>query len=329
MVMTYTKPAVRNAWADTAIPTTDIVDPGNAFVTEGWLQTSQPPQRQYFNWLLNWSAAAVRYFCQTGVSAWDATETYQQNGIAQHGGIVYQSVINNNTGNTPSTLAGTSWAALNGYVYSPSGGAGGVNNIQNYVLTTTLTSTLTAYVTQTSLTSQLANFVTNASLASQLTAFLTIASAAATYVTQTSLASQLTAFLTIASANSTFAKLISPAFSGIPTAPTAASGTSTTQIATTAFATGTFALPGSGPGFIKFPNGLIVQFGIATLSTNSPQSITFPIAFPTQCISITATSNVIQGTVFTSGPFNSNTGFSVTNGAGAGGALTSWVAWGH
>lgn len=328
MVMTYTKPAVRNAWADTAIPTTDIVDPGNAFVTEGWLQTSQPPQRQYFNWLLNWSAAAVRYFCQTGVSAWDATETYQQNGIAQHGGIVYQSVINNNTGNTPSTLAGTSWAALNGYVYSPSGGAGGVNNIQNYVLTTTLTSTLTAYVTQTSLTSQLANFVTNASLASQLTAFLTIASAAATYVTQTSLASQLTAFLTIASANSTFAKLISPAFSGIPTAPTAASGTVTTQLATTAFAAGTSGFSGN-TGFVKLPSGIIIQFGVATLATNSPQAVTFPTAFPTLCFSITATSNTIQGTVFTSSPFASLTGFTVTNGAGSGGALTSWVAMGH
>ena len=44
-------------------------------------------------------------------------------------------------------------------------------------------------------------------------------------------------FNNIATAVSTKADLLNPVFTGVPTAPTAAAGTSTTQIATTAFAT--------------------------------------------------------------------------------------------
>ena len=46
-----------------------------------------------------------------------------------------------------------------------------------------------------------------------------------------------TEFNNIATAVTTKADLLSPVFTGIPTAPTAATGTSTTQLATTAFAT--------------------------------------------------------------------------------------------
>ena len=46
-----------------------------------------------------------------------------------------------------------------------------------------------------------------------------------------------TEFTNIATAVATKADLLSPVFSGTPTAPTAATGTSTTQLATTAFAT--------------------------------------------------------------------------------------------
>ena len=46
-----------------------------------------------------------------------------------------------------------------------------------------------------------------------------------------------TEFNNIAVASATKADLLSPVFTGVPTAPTAASGTSTTQLATTAFAT--------------------------------------------------------------------------------------------
>jgi hypothetical protein len=320
MVMTYTKPAVRNAWADTAVAITDIVDPGNAYVTQGWLQNPVPPPRQYFNWLLNWSAAGIRYFMQRGIVSWDALETYQIGAIVNQGNALYQSKINANTGNTPSSFTGTQWGAINGFVYAtPTTTA----NIASYVLATTLTTTLASYVLQTSLTSQLAAYVTNASLASTLTSYLTIASAASTYVSNSSLATTLASYLTTSSAATIYAPKISPALSGTPTTPTAAVGTATTQIASTAFAVGTNTVSGNN-GFFKLPNGFIVNFGYVTGSTGGAQPVAFTQAFATKCYSITATSSVTQGTILVSNPASSLTGFTLTNGAA--GANTCWMA---
>ncbi len=73
----------------------------------------------------------------------------------------------------------------------------------------------------------------------------------------------------------------SPTFTGIPAAPTAASGTNTTQIATTAFAN-----PGSsiaGNGYQILPSGLILQWGNATTTIGGGGgvvTVTYPIAFP-------------------------------------------------
>jgi hypothetical protein len=66
---------------------------------------------------------------------------------------------------------------------------------------------------------------------SALTPYLTSATAASTYQT----ISGMSSYLTTASAASTYAPLASPALTGVPTAPTAANGTNTTQVATTAF----------------------------------------------------------------------------------------------
>ncbi len=87
------------------------------------------------------------------------------------------------------------------------------------------------------------------------------------------------------------APLESPMFTGTPTAPTAAPGTNTTQIASTAFvrtaAYGTFS-PGAS-GYVKLPNGFIMQWGVAGTATTNPAPITFPIPFPAACVSVQAT----------------------------------------
>jgi hypothetical protein len=120
MVLVYTIPAVRNAWADTAVPTTDIVDPGNAYESAGWTQTNQPPPRQYFNFLINQLGTAVRYFMQVGIVYWQAAELYQANATVNYSGWLFQSLINNNQGNVPTfnssgPLTSASWGPLNGY----------------------------------------------------------------------------------------------------------------------------------------------------------------------------------------------------------------------
>jgi len=90
---------------------------------------------------------------------------------------------------------------------------------------------------------------------------------------------------TAASARSTLgaAPVDSPAFTGMPTAPTPPTGTNTTQIATTAFACGTFAK--STNGYHVLPSGKIEQWGRAiglSIAPNGTYTITFPTAFLTE-----------------------------------------------
>lgn len=100
---TYSKPAVRNAWGQTASGS-DLVDPGNTYASAGWQIGNKPP-RQYFNWVLNYNMAGIRYLCQQGISSWDAVEAYPTNGItlASNGGL-YRSVVPNNQGTDPASV---------------------------------------------------------------------------------------------------------------------------------------------------------------------------------------------------------------------------------
>ena len=97
------------------------------------------------------------------------------------------------------------------------------------------------------------------------------------YTTTAAVASQITAY--------GYATLASPTFTGVPAAPTAVSGTSTTQIATTAFSVGV--LSGIANGYQKFPSGLIIQWGTFT-SAGGVATITYPLAFPSAVFSLIA-----------------------------------------
>ena len=73
-----TKPPVRDAWGDQA-PAGALVDPDVAqagYVAAGWPLSQQPPARQYWNFVLNYCMNGIRYLCQNGMAAWDASETY-------------------------------------------------------------------------------------------------------------------------------------------------------------------------------------------------------------------------------------------------------------
>jgi hypothetical protein len=101
-VITFSKPAVRDSWADIA-GAADLVDPGNPFMSAGWLNSGTPPARQFFNFILNYTSNGIRYFEQRGIVDYDAAETYQQGAVVQSGGIIYASLVANNTGHTPLT----------------------------------------------------------------------------------------------------------------------------------------------------------------------------------------------------------------------------------
>lgn len=110
------------------------------------------------------------------------------------------------------------------------------------------------------------------------------------------------------------APIASPALTGTPTVPTASKGTSTDQIASTAFVAQAVAtLNGldsmdklakeiegklgkqgivagnlAQNGWVKFANGLIVQWG--TSVTAKIGTVTFPVSYPQQCFGVQANS---------------------------------------
>ena len=98
------------------------------------------------------------------------------------------------------------------------------------------------------------------------------------------LGGQLPAYYATATQLAAKAALLSPAFTGIPTAPTADAGTNTDQIATTKFVmTALSALSSQGKivsyslaqnGYCKWDIGLILQWGYSKST-----GVTFPIAF--------------------------------------------------
>jgi len=81
---------------------------------------------------------------------------------------------------------------------------------------------------------------------------------------------------------------------GVLTAATSpAAADSSKKIATTEWAAFGFAISKASPGYIKFPTwlgGLIIQWGqVGSIAGNGNQTVTYPIPFPTQCLSVVAT----------------------------------------
>lgn len=94
----------------------------------------------------------------------------------------------------------------------------------------------------------------------------------------------------------TYATKASPAFSGTPTSPTPATSDNSTKIATTEFVRnlinqfkndGTLGGIVGGSltqnGWVKFSNGLILQWGFRSDTGYGGRAVTFPIAFTKQC----------------------------------------------
>lgn len=102
-----TKPVVSSVWASTA---TDNVTPTDAFIAAGWPQSTTPPSRGRFNWLLNYLYNGVRYFSRRGIADYDAAETYMTNDKTMGpDGLTYISLVDNNIAHTPSSSP-TQWA---------------------------------------------------------------------------------------------------------------------------------------------------------------------------------------------------------------------------
>lgn len=94
------------------------------------------------------------------------------------------------------------------------------------------------------------------------------------------------------------APLASPNFTGTPTAPTADVAANNTQVATTAFVKAAMSAASNGivaaslatNGYVKFANGVIIQWGITAGNGNGTVR-TYPIAFPNACWSVASNKN--------------------------------------
>lgn len=97
------------------------------------------------------------------------------------------------------------------------------------------------------------------------------------------------------------ANLASPAFTGTPTAPTAAIGTDTTQLASCGYVndmvggTTAPAISKYANGYVKMANGLIIQWGYSTVPASGTLAITFPIAFPTEILTAVCSHSALCG----------------------------------
>lgn len=139
----------------------------------------------------------------------------------------------------------------------------------------------------------------------------------------------LSPFLTSALAAATYAPLVSPGFFGIPTAPTAAPGTATTQLATTDFVqnaiTGTVVIIGGQYSYVTADGLQIVKGGVIANGGSGPTGITFSQPFPTQLLSLISQCANVQATIDQTAV--SRFGFTSTNGAA--GSSTYWQAVGN
>ena len=110
---------------------------------------------------------------------------------------------------------------------------------------------------------------------------------------------QIDSKLATSTASSTYAPIASPTFTGVPAAPTAAAGTNTTQVATTAFVkTAVDNVVASAPGALDTLNELAAALGNdASFSTTVTNSIAtkLPLAGGTMSGAIAMGSNKITG----------------------------------
>jgi hypothetical protein len=105
------------------------------------------------------------------------------------------------------------------------------------------------------------------------------------------------------------------------TATTPATGTNNTLLATTAFAYG--ALSAGTSGYQKLPSGLIIQWGTAGSTT-----ITFPISFPTSCLTVIPQLTSYNSSGAFAGQYVAVTSMSTTSfTVGSSGAV--WIAIGY
>ena len=70
---------------------------------------------------------------------------------------------------------------------------------------------------------------------------------------------------------------------------------------------GSYDVP-SPNGYVKYPNGMIKQWGFATIPNPTGVNVTFPVAFPNYCIHVTVTATSGTANAYTANPYTDGSG---------------------
>lgn len=332
-----TKPDFTYVWASGGA----IVAPNDTKKQLGWV--AEAPPFQYDNWLQNRQDQMLAHINQRGIPAWDGLTNYEAGGLSYvqgSDGKVYKSVaasgpssvVSNPTTDATDTYWTEAFASIGAFLTQTAGDARYTqrsNNLSDLTNTATARTNLgAAPLASPTFTGTVTapNFsgggsgLTSLNAANISTGTLPVARGGTGVTTSTG------------SGNSVLS--VSPALTGVPTAPTAAVGTNTTQLATTAFVREAFTGTNSNlssNGYQKLPSGLIIQWGNGTSLTTGVNTNVFPIAFPNVCLSVTgsAVNASVYADVFELAGSILTTSFtSAVVSSGAGGA-TAQVATGY
>ena len=122
------RPETAPAWAQTA-SAGDVERPSDAFISAGWVQSAEPPYRQYFNYVLGRSAQGLKYMLQNGIPKWVNDESYPADAVIIHDHKMWRAV-RDNIGVTPGTSA-DDWTGVASMITDDQGNpiTGGVKEI--------------------------------------------------------------------------------------------------------------------------------------------------------------------------------------------------------
>lgn len=238
-------------------------------------QGGLPPQRQDFNGIFNLFSQFLLFAQNGGVYAYNNTLDYQPPAIISHEGVFYSCIAENG----PSTSAGVQPVTNTDYW-------------QRIIADNMLDEILEPYA-------KLASpaFTGNPTAPTQSAGNNSTRLATTAFVQAALKTIDLSDYALKADLNAK-APLASPALTGTPTAPTAASSDNSTRIATTAFVKALVGAANNGGivsanlaqnGYVKFANGFILQWGVT--ATAKSYTFTYPLAMSVCYAAVTGIKN--------------------------------------
>lgn len=219
-------------------------------------------------------------------------------------GTIAGTFTGNLTGNVTGTVSGNAGTVTNGVYTTDTGTVTSTMIADGTIVNADINSSAQVAYGKLNLSNSIVNADINASAAIDWTKIAPSSTVSATELgyldgVTSAIQTQLDAKLATSTAASTYAPLASPALTGVPTAPTAAANTNTTQIATTAYVqTEINDLIASAPGALDTLNELAAALGNdASFSTTVTNSLAtkLPLAGGTMSGAIAMGTNKITG----------------------------------